>query len=43
MRTPLLAPIYFLLVTPLGLLLRLIRDPLHRRWDRQAFSYWRMV
>ena len=37
----LLAAFYFLLVTPLGLLFRLIgRDPLCRKFDYNAKSYW---
>jgi hypothetical protein len=37
----LLAAIYFLLITPIGLVLRLARhDPLARRFDREAQSYW---
>ena len=37
----LLAAFYFLLLTPLALLFRMIgRDPLHRRFDRGADSYW---
>jgi len=37
----LLAAFYFLLLTPLALLFRLIgRDPLHRRFDRGQDSYW---
>ncbi len=33
--------IYFLLFLPIGLVFRLIgRDVLHRRFDRQAGSYW---
>ena len=37
----LLAAIYFLLITPIGLILRLARrDPLARRIDREAQSYW---
>lgn len=36
----LLAAFYFLLLTPIALLFRVIgRDPLHRRFDRAA-SYW---
>ncbi len=36
-----LAVIYFLLLTPIGLVMRLMgRDPLHRRFDPQKFSYW---
>ena len=37
----LLASFYFLLLTPIALLFRLIgRDPLHRRFDRGESSYW---
>jgi len=37
----LLAAFYFLLLTPIALLFRLIgRDPLHRRFDPEAQSYW---
>lgn len=37
----LLAAIYFLLITPIGLILRLARrDPLARRFDRETQSYW---
>ena len=37
----LLAGIYFLLITPIGLILRLTRrDPLARQFDREAESYW---
>lgn len=37
----LLAVFYFLLLTPVALLFRLIgRDSLHRRFDRAADSYW---
>jgi len=36
-----LALFYFLLLTPLGLLFRLTgRDPLHRKFDSNADSYW---
>ena len=36
-----LGVLFFLVATPLGLLLRLFRyDPLQRRWDRGAKSYW---
>jgi len=35
------AVIYFLLFTPVALVFRVLgRDPLHRRIDRQAESYW---
>jgi hypothetical protein len=37
----LLAAVFYLLVTPIGLLMRLVGyDPMHRRLDRQAASYW---
>ena len=37
----LLAAIYFLVVTPIGFLLRLIKgDPLERAPDRSATTYW---
>jgi hypothetical protein len=37
----LMAMIYFLVITPIGLLMRLLgRDPLVRRFDRNASSYW---
>ena len=33
--------VYFAVVTPIGLVSRLVRgDPLHRRPDRNARSYW---
>ncbi len=37
----LFAAVYFLLVTPIGLILRVLgRDPLARRFQRDAESYW---
>lgn len=37
----LLAGIYFLILTPIGLMLRLAgRDPIDRRLDRNRSSYW---
>ena len=37
----LLAGFYFLLLTPLAIIFRLMgRDPLHRRFDPAAESYW---
>ena len=39
--TLLLAAVYYLLLTPAGLLMRLLgRDHLRRRFDPQAGSYW---
>jgi Saxitoxin biosynthesis operon protein SxtJ len=36
-----LAVLFYGIVTPVALLLRLLgRDPLKRRWDRSAASYW---
>jgi hypothetical protein len=31
--------LYYLVVTPVGLLCRLVHDPLHRKWLPQAASY----
>jgi hypothetical protein len=36
----LLAMTYFLVLTPIGLARRLFGDPLQRRFNRQAASYW---
>jgi len=36
----LLLVFYLLVVTPVGLAVRLVRDPLRRRPDRRAASYW---
>ena len=39
--TVLLAAVYCAILTPTGLVMRLVgRDPLHRRFDRSAASYW---
>ena len=36
-----LAATYYLVLTPIGLMMRLCGyDPLHRRYDRQAKTYW---
>jgi len=36
-----LGVVFYIVLTPIGLLMRLVgRDPLHRRFDRQARSYW---
>ncbi|WP_197287611.1 hypothetical protein [Streptomyces apocyni] len=40
MRAVLLAIVYYLVVTPIGLLARVTSDPLTRRWDPKAESYW---
>ena len=37
----LLAAVFYLLVTPIGLIMRLVGyDPMHRRFDPEATSYW---
>jgi hypothetical protein len=36
----LVALVYLLLVMPVGLIVRLVRDPLRRRPDPVADSYW---
>lgn len=43
MRKYLLLPVYYLLVTPYGLVRRYVRDPLARRWDPKAASYFVMT
>ncbi|MER7852980.1 hypothetical protein ACWEJZ_23505 [Streptomyces bacillaris] len=40
LRTLLLLLAYYLVVTPVGLLSRLVDDPLARRWNRRADTYW---
>lgn len=40
MRTFLLLLVYYLLITPVGLLCRVTKDPLARRWKRNADTYW---
>jgi hypothetical protein len=38
-----LAAVYFLVLTPMGLILRLFRyDPLTRQFDRAAPTYWKL-
>lgn len=33
--------IYYLIFTPIGLIMRVIgKDPLHRKFEKQAISYW---
>ena len=37
----LLAVVFYLVVTPIGLIMRLCgRDPMHRRFDKTAATYW---
>jgi hypothetical protein len=31
---------YGLLVVPVGLVTRVLRDPMHRSWSRRRQSYW---
>ncbi|GGO05652.1 hypothetical protein GCM10010116_11090 [Microbispora rosea subsp. aerata] len=40
MRALLLFLLYYLVVTPAGLVARLVRDPLARRKDPDAATYW---
>ncbi|MEV7808305.1 hypothetical protein AB0O28_35685 [Microbispora sp. NPDC088329] len=40
MRALLLFLFYYLVVTPAGLLARLVRDPLSRRRNPDAATYW---
>ena len=40
MRTAWLATVYYLVVTPVGAVSRLVRDPLHRRRLPAATTYW---
>ena len=38
-----LALIYYLMFTPISLIMKLIgRDPLHRKFDKEATSYWNL-
>ncbi|HEY4025565.1 MAG TPA: hypothetical protein VGO86_03960 [Candidatus Dormibacteraeota bacterium] len=39
-RAVLLFVTYWLFVTPVGLLLRTVHDPMRRRWDPRARTYW---
>jgi hypothetical protein len=37
----LLAAVFYLVITPIGMIMRICRyDPLQRRFDRQADTYW---
>ncbi|HEY2415331.1 MAG TPA: SxtJ family membrane protein [Pirellulaceae bacterium] len=38
-----LAATYFLILTPIGIVRRMFGDPLQRRFDRKAVSYWSPV
>ncbi|WP_202610652.1 hypothetical protein [Herbidospora solisilvae] len=40
MRTFLLFLLYHLVVTPAGLIARVVRDPLSRRADADTTTYW---
>lgn len=40
MRTLVLGAVYYLILTPIALLVRSVRDPLQRRWDRNKATYW---
>ena len=38
----LLGLVFYIVVTPIGLVLRLLgKDPLERRWDKDATTYWK--
>jgi hypothetical protein len=43
MRNILLMAVYYLVVTPVGAIARVVRDPLSRSWDPQAATYWRVT
>lgn len=40
MRTIQYFLLYFLIVVPVGIIGRLVHDPLHRKWRPTAESYW---
>jgi hypothetical protein len=40
MRNLILLPLYYLVVAPLSLLIRLVHDPLRRSWQPSASHYW---
>ena len=40
MRTLLLFILYYLVVTPIGIVSRLVRDPMTRSWNGRADTYW---
>ncbi|MET8468656.1 hypothetical protein ABZY90_12240 [Streptomyces sp. NPDC006422] len=40
MRNALLTVVYVLFVVPVGLVLRVVRDPMRRSWSRRRASYW---
>ena len=35
-----IAVVFYLLITPIGLIMRLGRDPMNRAFDRSATTYW---
>ncbi|MCC3767826.1 hypothetical protein [Streptomyces sp. UNOC14_S4] len=43
MPKPLLFLLYYLVVTPVGIVMRMTRDPLARHKDPRARSYWTPV
>ncbi|MEV6632787.1 hypothetical protein AB0M54_18765 [Actinoplanes sp. NPDC051470] len=43
MRRMMLGVLYYLLLTPIALLIRSVRDPLHRRWDMNKATYWSLI
>ncbi|RZS30529.1 hypothetical protein EV193_11649 [Herbihabitans rhizosphaerae] len=40
LRNVLLAIVYVVVIVPVGLIIRAVRDPLSRQLDRSAGSYW---
>ena len=40
----LLILVFYLLITPIGLIMRMLgRDPLERKWDPEASTYWKVA
>jgi hypothetical protein len=40
MRNLILLPLYYLVIAPISLLIRLVHDPLQRSWRPSAQHYW---
>jgi hypothetical protein len=34
---------YILVVSPIGLISRMVRDPMRRRWSHRSRSYWDLL
>ncbi|REF00413.1 hypothetical protein [Thermomonospora umbrina] len=41
--TVLLALAYLTIVTPVGVVSRLVHDPLHRRWNKETGTHWHLI